>query len=553
MKQILLLLLLAVPFLGNAQGFVQQTSSAGVLTGNRSVATTDGGYITVTKNVLQKPFSITAFRYNAAGALQWKTTVTNGVSTWVTDFPHVSQTADGGYMITILEVLGIDIIRLDQNGQYLWDKRYKRAQFSLPAITSIADVRSSGKGLMYLCGQYSTFDKLFGYVAAIDENSGNLNWFKTVLSFIDGQNYRGNDQDNFYGLSVTTDGGFIAAGITTQQRNLVAYAQYYTLYKFASDGTRNWSKAFAAQQPSDFASTVLADFESINAKTFILTGYNNYGQNCYFSINDTGSVLFARRMINAGDAFFTIGQAIYSAVSKRVMIYTPGRDSKQFVRLVLNASGDVQAAANTAFEADTYKFVSRFIRLRDGSVVATGYSNDATNNTTDNKLFNVRYAGNARSCNEVSTNAFSSAVIPVIALPARAQETSQSLSAFVRDSSLYNTITENFTFTTVCNSTVSSVSATTQSSLVNNKGEGVRAVLLGNPVQSIARVQLSSANNTIVTLAVTDQGGRTLQQVKTTVAGSAVVELPVSGLSKGSYFIRVSTAEKIQTILFVKQ
>jgi hypothetical protein len=69
-----------------------------------------------------------------------------------------------------------------------------------------------------------------------------------------------------------------------------------------------------------------------------------------------------------------------------------------------------------------------------------------------------------------------------------------------------------------------------------------------NPAQDNLTINGLSGSENIL---LTDISGRTLYTY--TVNGEAEIQIPVSGLARGMYFVRVSTTTKVKTMKIVKE
>ena len=164
--------------------------------------TTDGGYIVAgwTASSGAGDFDAYILKLDESGNTTW--TKTFGGSTY--DYAYsIQQTTDGGYIVagTTLSFGAGNadgyVLKLDENGNLLWDKTFGRSGSNGEAH-SIKQVADGG----YIVAGTLNYH---AYVLKLDEN-GNLLWEKT---------FGGSNYDHAYSIQQTTEGGYIVAGSTS--------------------------------------------------------------------------------------------------------------------------------------------------------------------------------------------------------------------------------------------------------------------------------------------------------------------------------------------------
>jgi len=167
--------------------------------------TKDGGYIVagVTSSFGSEGFDFYILKLDNNGNLLWQKTY--GGSYYDIAY-SIQQTNDGGYIvagITTPSMIDLDvyILKLDSNGNLLWYKTYG-GRYNDIAIS----IQQTNDGGYIIAGITSSFGngQDDAYIIKLD-NNGNLLWYKT---------YGGGDDDGAYSIQQTNDGGYIIAGYT---------------------------------------------------------------------------------------------------------------------------------------------------------------------------------------------------------------------------------------------------------------------------------------------------------------------------------------------------
>lgn len=157
-------------------------------------------------------------------------------------------TSDGGFVIAGSTLASPDedypdmyIVKTDGFGKVLWSKNYG-GKFSEGAT----DIKQTGDG-GYVVAGYTDSEGAGGTDATLTklDANGNLTW---------SQNYGGNQNDHFYSVLPTPDGGYIAVGsfISESGQNRDAY-----LVKVNGTGQETWSHTFGGSNGGETGYSVL--------------------------------------------------------------------------------------------------------------------------------------------------------------------------------------------------------------------------------------------------------------------------------------------------------
>ena len=177
---------------------------------------------------------------------------------------YAAQTNDGGY-ITVGRKdngsLNMDawLIKTDAAGDTMWTKTY-----GANYIDEAYVVKQTSDGGYILAGASTAFGWYGeGWLLKTD-GSGNVIWSKGFHPDPSGEN----EWDNFYDVTETSDGGFVALGFG-------GYQDYYWqawILKVDSDGNAVWNKSFGAQYDWER----LYSFQETSDGGFIAVGDKHY-------------------------------------------------------------------------------------------------------------------------------------------------------------------------------------------------------------------------------------------------------------------------------------
>jgi hypothetical protein len=225
--------------------------------------TSDGGYIVAgrTNSFGTGDWDVYVIKLDENGNMVWEKTY--GGNDYDIAF-SIKQTKDGGYIVAGgTKSFGagradVYVIKLDENGNKIWEKTYGGSNDDLAL-----SIQQTSDGGYIVAGETNFFgaEDWDVYVIKLDEN-GNMVWEKT---------YGGNDYDEAISIQQTSDGGYIVAGRTKSFG-----AGDYNVYviKLDANGNELWEKtyggsnddlAFSIQQTKDGGYIVAGGTNSFGA------------------------------------------------------------------------------------------------------------------------------------------------------------------------------------------------------------------------------------------------------------------------------------------------
>ncbi|WP_139487930.1 hypothetical protein [Brevibacillus dissolubilis] len=241
--------------------------------------TSDGGYVFVGETKALGNRDILFVKTDAALNLQWAYAL-GGTS--IEDGAEVRQTSDGGYIIAgTSNASGTNdfyLIKTDATGAVQWSKTYGGTLYEQAEAMEIGP-----DGGYIVVGQKSeAYGNYDSYMLKVD-SSGNVQWTKTL-----GQT--GKD-DGFHAVSVTPDGGYVAAGHQVVQESTSTSAGYGYIAKVTGTGATVFS-------------TTLGRTAYFSGVTATSTGYYAVGN---ISVNSTTNPIdmFAAKVSTTGTTNWT--------------------------------------------------------------------------------------------------------------------------------------------------------------------------------------------------------------------------------------------------------
>ena len=194
----------------------------------------DGGYIVggSTQSFGDQSFDFWVLRLDSSGAVIWEKAYGEAGDDYL--FSIQQTVPDGGYIVAgWTNSFGAGdhdmwLLKLDGNGNIVWQKTYGGTGFDYPA-----DVKQTGDGGFIVAGYTDSFQPGESDTWLLKLNSdGNIAWQKI---------YGGNAEDWPASISITSDNGYIVAG-TTESFGAGLYDLW--MLKLGSDGTVIWEKAY---------------------------------------------------------------------------------------------------------------------------------------------------------------------------------------------------------------------------------------------------------------------------------------------------------------------
>ncbi len=204
--------------------------------------TSDGGYIVAgnTSSFGAGDDDAWVLKLDSKGAVEWQKAY-GGLK--AEGFYSIEQTTNGGYIVsgyTSLFSNGSDdvwVLKLDSSGNTEWQKNYGGSKTE----AGWTSIRQTLDGGYIVAGSTASFGagKFDAWALKLNSNGG-VEWQKT---------YGGLDDDYFYSIQPTSDGGYIAAGSTT------SFGGGWIL-KLNSNGGVEWQEvlgetAYSVQQVAD--------------------------------------------------------------------------------------------------------------------------------------------------------------------------------------------------------------------------------------------------------------------------------------------------------------
>lgn len=125
------------------------------------------------------------------------------------------------------------LLRLDQNGDTLWTKRY-----SSDLEVVFRDVEAGPNGSMIVCGSVGTADGSKDALVTLISSSGSVVWWNS---------YGGEEDDEAKNIIRTADGGYSIVGTTQSFADVIE--QYH--FKIDSDGELIWQRSWGQTNDQD--------------------------------------------------------------------------------------------------------------------------------------------------------------------------------------------------------------------------------------------------------------------------------------------------------------
>ena len=243
--------------------------------------TSDGGYIAVgwTYSYGQGLADVYVVKIDENGKLNWQKTY--GGSGFDAGY-CIEQTTDGGFIIVgesnsfVSGPVDVYVVKIDANGNLKWQKTYdsdgsdeafciRKASDDGYIIAGRSDPQNTG---MY-----------DAYILKIDEN-GALSWQKT---------YGGDDWDEAKSICQTSDGGYVAVGVTNSfGAEWDAYA-----FKIAPDGMLQWQHHFGgtgSDEAHDICQTMYGDYIVVG----VTYSFGRGGDVYLLKLDESGNQKFSR-------------------------------------------------------------------------------------------------------------------------------------------------------------------------------------------------------------------------------------------------------------------
>lgn len=186
----------------NSKGnIVWQKGFGNRIMGKSIQQTSDHGYILLGMATYVF-YDIVVIKLDSTGQVAWRRNYSNVFDFSDFDvYPHsITQTAEGGYLLTYACGSGTGLLMLDGSGDISWAKHYRGGDSRFFAIQQTTD---GGYVVAGRLGRVNLFER-DALIIKID-GSGNIIWQKI---------YGGSDEDYIESIQQTIDGGYIVGGRT---------------------------------------------------------------------------------------------------------------------------------------------------------------------------------------------------------------------------------------------------------------------------------------------------------------------------------------------------
>jgi hypothetical protein len=278
---------------------VRQTSDGGyIMAGINDPAGTDSGNVYVIKT-------------DAAGTVTWPRTFGGSYYDAGT---CVRQTTDGGYIVagatgtSFIDLANAYLLKLNSSGNQVWSHNYG----GLGADFASAVEQTSDGGYI-LAGFTAPFLSLIGDVYLIKTNSaGTQTWSRT---------FGGDSLDIALSVCLTSDGGYILAGVT---KSFGAGGNDAYVIKTNSSGDSLWTRTYGGSG-DDYASSIQ---RTADGNCIIAGGTSSFGV--------SGSAAYLIKINSSGDTLWT------------KIVDEPGGDGAAAVQQTFDGGFIVAGATNSS-------------------------------------------------------------------------------------------------------------------------------------------------------------------------------------------------------------
>lgn len=244
----------------------------------RHIPTSDGGYLLVgyTGDYLSSNIDVYGYvvKTGSLGTLMWEKTygttdsidvIFDAVETEDNDYLLLGVQSDGDNSTVDGQNQDIWLIKIDQNGEILWEKKYGTTFFE-----EVYDIQRVEGG--YLVVGITNEDHVLvgrphGWIIKVDEK-GDLLWEKKYTAI----SYSGiHWADTFREVRELDDGSLMIIG--NSENFNTALTTMGILVKLTAEGDSLWTKAYH----SNFSNHIFWDFEQAQDGGFTICGHANYG------------------------------------------------------------------------------------------------------------------------------------------------------------------------------------------------------------------------------------------------------------------------------------
>ena len=254
---------------------------------NYTRQTSDDGYIAVgwTYSYGQGLADVYVVKLDANGELTWEETY--GGDGFDEGY-YIEQTADGGFVIAgesnsfVSGPVDVYVLKLDANGNLEWQKTYRSdGSDGSDGSDEAFCIRKTSDGGYIIAGRSDSQNTGMydAYILKLDAN-GELTWQNT---------YGGDDWDEAKSIYQTSDGGYIAVGVTN---SLGAEWDAYA-FKIAPDGMLQWQHHFGgtgSDEAHDICQTMYGDYIVVG----VTYSFGRGGDVYLLKLDESGNQKFSR-------------------------------------------------------------------------------------------------------------------------------------------------------------------------------------------------------------------------------------------------------------------
>lgn len=254
---------------------------------DKVAVTSDGGYVVVgaTGSFGGGGSDVWILKFDSLGSLQWQKAVGGSGYEEAWD---VHQTSDGGYIVACSKISAFPqgdfwVIKFDSSGNIEWQRTYGGAAYD--EALSVEQTSDGGYIVLGLTGSYGAGaeDALILKL----NSSGTVQWQKV---------YGGPMNEDVFLIHQTTDGGYIAAGLTDSYG---AGGLDWWILKLDSLGAITWQKAFGFS-----GYDIATDIQQTADGQYIVVGTVTTAGNSHvelLKLDSAGNIQWQKMYLGGGD------------------------------------------------------------------------------------------------------------------------------------------------------------------------------------------------------------------------------------------------------------
>jgi len=322
--------------------------------------TSDGGYIAVgwTDSFGSGGYDGYLLKLDGSGNLKWQKTFGGNQEDW---FNCVRQTSDGGYIAVGgtysygQGLADVYVVKLDANGELTWEETYGGDGFDEGYC-----IEQTADGGFIIAGESNSFvsGPVDVYVLKLDAD-GNLEWQKT---------YGSDGSDEAFCIRKTSDGGYIIAGRSDPQ-NPGMYDAY--ILKLDANGELTWQNTYGGDDWDEAKSiyqTSDGGYIAVGVTNSLGAEWDAYA----FKIAPDGMLQWQHHFGGTGsDEAHDVCQTMYGDYIVVGVTYSFGRGGDVYL-LKLDESGNQKFSRN--YGGNTFDEANSIECTSDGRYIIAGRS-----------------------------------------------------------------------------------------------------------------------------------------------------------------------------------